>query len=151
MSLLPRRTHKGMPLYRHLRPSIPQFLLDSSQRPHATPVIYHTQTASSPCTRHHGRHGYSYTRKHLFSTTSHQFLASAREPTYYEILDVPVTATPSEIKKCASPKTHTPRILNLWTKQKVLLPLPSPPPRSQPGRSNSFLPLCQNFLRLQCS
>ncbi|KAL2788102.1 DnaJ domain-containing protein [Aspergillus keveii] len=86
-----------MPLYRHLRPSIPQFLLDSSHRPHTTPVIYHTKTASSSCTRHHGhRHGYSYTRRHLFSTT---FLASAREPTYYEILDVPVTATPSEIKK----------------------------------------------------
>ncbi|KAL2843982.1 DnaJ domain-containing protein [Aspergillus pseudodeflectus] len=59
-----------------------------------------TKTASSSCTRHHGlRHGYSYTRRLLFSTTSHQFLASTREPTYYEILDVPVTATPSEIKK----------------------------------------------------
>ncbi|CEL02624.1 hypothetical protein ASPCAL03791 [Aspergillus calidoustus] len=89
-----------MPLHRHLRPSVTQFLLDSSHRPYATPVIYHTKTASSSCTRHHGlRHGYSYTRRLLFSTTSHQFLASTREPTYYEILDVPVTATPSEIKK----------------------------------------------------
>ncbi|KAL3437692.1 DnaJ domain-containing protein [Aspergillus tetrazonus] len=40
-----------------------------------------------------------YTRKAQFSTASVRLLASSREPTLYEVLDVPVTATPAEIKK----------------------------------------------------
>ncbi|KAL2812814.1 DnaJ domain-containing protein [Aspergillus granulosus] len=89
-----------MPLYRRLRPSIPQLIFDRSHQLHATPVFHHINLASRSYTRHH-RHGcgFSYTRKIPFSTTSQRFLASSREPTYYEILDVPVTATPSEIKK----------------------------------------------------
>ncbi|KAL5050313.1 hypothetical protein BDW71DRAFT_173591 [Aspergillus fruticulosus] len=53
-----------------------------------------------PRRRH--RYGYDhgrYTRKEAFSTTSARSRASSREPTLYEILDVPVTATPAEIKK----------------------------------------------------
>ncbi|KAL3468284.1 DnaJ domain-containing protein [Aspergillus heterothallicus] len=89
-----------MPLSRHLRPPVPQFILESSYRGRASPIHHCTKLSWSPCTRHHGcRHGYSYTRKLPFSTTSRRSLASPREPTYYEVLDVPVTATPSEIKK----------------------------------------------------
>jgi hypothetical protein len=34
-----------------------------------------------------------------FSTTAAAWYASGREPTYYEVLNVPVTATTAEIKK----------------------------------------------------
>ncbi|RAH46832.1 DnaJ domain protein [Aspergillus brunneoviolaceus CBS 621.78] len=36
-----------------------------------------------------------------FSTTTHHH-ASAREPTYYEVLDIPITASQGEIKKCVA-------------------------------------------------
>lgn len=37
-----------------------------------------------------------------FSTSS-RFRATSRDPTYYEILDVPITASTAEIKKYVSP------------------------------------------------
>lgn len=43
----------------------------------------------------------NYTSKNAFSSSSSTLHASPREPTYYEILNVPVTATTSEIKKWA--------------------------------------------------
>ncbi|KAL2833374.1 DnaJ domain-containing protein [Aspergillus cavernicola] len=78
-----------MPFPRHLRSSISQLLLDN---PH-----FHIYTPSSSC---HGReHRHGDTHKATFSTTHPQSYASSREPNHYEILDVPVTANPSEIKK----------------------------------------------------
>ncbi|RAL16468.1 DnaJ domain protein [Aspergillus homomorphus CBS 101889] len=71
-----------------------------------------TRTASSTTPsyihRLHNRSSpFSHSHKHVssqkshttpFSTTSHH-RASAREPTYYELLDVPITASQGEIKK----------------------------------------------------
>lgn len=101
-----------------------------------------------------------YTRKAQFSTASVRLLASSREPTLYEVLDVPVTATPAEIKKCVLPLlsssyhclNHTKRECEYYTDmyiiQKVLRPLPRPPPRPQPQRPRRLLALRQNLFRL---
>ncbi|OJJ53141.1 hypothetical protein ASPSYDRAFT_162965 [Aspergillus sydowii CBS 593.65] len=83
-----------MPFPRHLRTAISQFLLDNSHCPQG--FVQHDHISPTSNARSHG-HG--HTRKARFSTTSSQSLASSREPTHYEVLDVPVTATPAEIKK----------------------------------------------------
>ncbi|KAL4927204.1 DnaJ domain protein [Aspergillus undulatus] len=96
-----------MPLTHHLRTPISQFLFDSSHCHQA--FVQHNYNrpralnqSHRPRRRHNSSYGYShdhgYTRKARFSTRS-QSLASSREPTFYEVLDVPVTATPAEIKK----------------------------------------------------
>ncbi|KAL2867890.1 DnaJ domain protein [Aspergillus lucknowensis] len=89
-----------MPFLRNLRTSISQSLLDGPHCPHVLPDLpHHAHTTSSAPRCNRDRHGYNHTRKAPVSTTAPRQLASSREPTYYEILDVPVTATPSEIKK----------------------------------------------------
>ncbi len=90
-----------MPFPRHLRTAISQFLLDNSHCPQG--FVQHDHISPTSNARSHG-HG--HTRKARFSTTSSQSLASSREPTHYEVLDVPVTATPAEIKKCVFNPSH---------------------------------------------
>ncbi|KAL4921211.1 DnaJ domain-containing protein [Aspergillus aurantiobrunneus] len=86
-----------MPFPRHLRTPISQFILDN---PHSHQVFQHDHISPTSNASSHGlRHGHSHTQRAPFSTTRSQYLASSREPNHYEILDVPVTATPSEIKK----------------------------------------------------
>ena len=78
-------------------------------------------TASHRTQRPHRSHGHTHRigSKSLFSTSSRLSYATSREPSLYEILDVPVTASLSEIKKYVAPpptpqpghtkKTHTHR------------------------------------------
>ncbi|KAI9371561.1 DnaJ domain-containing protein [Aspergillus egyptiacus] len=85
-----------MPLTRHLRPSISQTFYDHARHLHPGPICYHrAHTATYTC-NHGARQRPTY--KHSCLTQARSY-ASSREPTLYEILDVPVTATPSEIKK----------------------------------------------------
>lgn len=76
-------------------------------------------TASHRTQRPHRSHGHTHRigSKSSFSTSSRLSYATSREPNLYEILDVPVTASLSEIKKYVAPpptpqpghtkKTHT--------------------------------------------
>lgn len=96
----PTHTNEGMPFPRHLRTPISQFLLDNSHGPQG--FVQHDHISPTSNARSHGR---GRTRKAPFSTSSRS-LASSHEPTHYEILDVPVTATPAEIKKCVSNPSH---------------------------------------------
>ncbi|KAL4906452.1 hypothetical protein BDW74DRAFT_176774 [Aspergillus multicolor] len=94
-----------MPFPRTLRTPVSQFLLDCSHShqinsPHEyifpSTFDFHSY-GHRP--RQRSSHGLGYNQKAAFSTTRPQYLASSREPTLYEVLDVPVTATPAEIKK----------------------------------------------------
>ncbi|KAL4939003.1 DnaJ domain-containing protein [Aspergillus oleicola] len=96
-----------MHLNRHLRTPVSQFLFDNAHsHSHSHPAsVQHDHTLNAhkhaqhrPSSYSYG-HGYGYTRKARFSTTRPNPLASSREPSLYEVLDVPVTATPAEIKK----------------------------------------------------
>ncbi|RDW57144.1 DnaJ domain protein [Aspergillus mulundensis] len=94
-----------MPFPRPLRTPISQFLLDNSHfhqntLPHEY-ISFPTFNVHSYGHRRRHRYdiGYGYTQRTAFSTTRPQYFASSREPTLYEVLDVPVTATPAEIKK----------------------------------------------------
>ncbi|PYH45175.1 DnaJ domain protein [Aspergillus saccharolyticus JOP 1030-1] len=71
----------------HLRPGPALTLTDIH--------TFHTHSRSSPPPP---RHIFSKTQTTFFSTKSRD-LASAREPNYYEVLDVPITASQGEIKK----------------------------------------------------
>ncbi|PYH95151.1 hypothetical protein BO71DRAFT_440502 [Aspergillus ellipticus CBS 707.79] len=62
----------------------------------------HTHTHSKP--PNPTNPSYAHTQRTPFSTTS-AARASAREPTYYELLDIPPSATPSEIKNVLSNAT----------------------------------------------
>ena len=84
-----------------------------------------------------------------FSTSS-PCRAASREPTLYEVLDVPITATTAEIKKYRSPSIPPLKDYRLTqTKQTILLPLPPPPPRQEPHRPPRNQPLLPHLLRLQ--
>ncbi|KAL4785759.1 DnaJ domain-containing protein [Aspergillus varians] len=88
-----------MPLPRRPGTPIFQFLFDN---PHCHQAFPHDHICSPTSNAHsHGhRHSHGHTHKAPFSTTKRlQYLDSPREPNYYEVLDVPVTATTSEIKK----------------------------------------------------
>ncbi|KAL4809058.1 DnaJ domain-containing protein [Aspergillus unguis] len=88
-----------MHLSRNLRTPISQFLFENThchqsiQHDCISPTLNHTRPRTSY------RRGDVHTRKAPFSTSCPRHLASSREPTLYEVLDVPVTATPAEIKK----------------------------------------------------
>ncbi|KAL4956584.1 DnaJ domain-containing protein [Aspergillus filifer] len=107
-----------MHLHRHLKTPVSQFLFDNVpclSHPHPALVQHDSQHPQALNSRGYGHrlknYGYSYaygygygfghghTRKARFSTTRPHFLALSREPSLYEVLDVPVTATPAEIKK----------------------------------------------------
>ncbi|KAL4964795.1 DnaJ domain protein [Aspergillus stella-maris] len=106
-----------MHLHRHLRTPVSQFLFDNvlchshphpalvqhdSHHPRALDFHGHGGHRLSSCGYSYAyghRYGYGHTRKARFSTTRPHSLASAREPSLYEVLDVSVTATPAEIKK----------------------------------------------------
>ncbi|OOF97788.1 hypothetical protein ASPCADRAFT_163797 [Aspergillus carbonarius ITEM 5010] len=64
-------------------------------RPSAARLRYRINTHPS---NHINTTPYTFTQRTPFSTTQFHH-ASAREPTYYEILDIPPTASQSEIKK----------------------------------------------------
>lgn len=92
------------------------------------------------------------TTKHAFSTSS-TFLARSHDPTYYDILDVPVTATTADIKKYASspppsPSTHKIESNRTNLNKTILHPLPPPPPRPQPLRPKRLLSLRPDLRRL---
>ncbi|KAL4878573.1 DnaJ domain-containing protein [Aspergillus karnatakaensis] len=91
----------GMPCLRHLKIPIAQFHLDNPHCHRAIPILPrdHYSTSSIRNYRQISIFCYGHTHKSFFSTSRSHSLASAREPTYYEVLDVPITATPAEIKK----------------------------------------------------
>lgn len=122
-----------MPFPRHLRTPISQFLLDNSHCPQGFAQHDHISPTSNARS-----HGHGYTRKAPFSTTSSRSLASSREPTHYEILDVPVTATPAEIKKCVSNPSHP----------TSLPPTPATATATQLPISFYFYPITTNKLQL---
>ncbi|KAL4978082.1 DnaJ domain-containing protein [Aspergillus desertorum] len=90
---------------RRLRTLFAQLFLDNSHCHQA--ILPHDRippTSNVGSYRPRRRHGYDhdygrYTCKAAFSTMSARSRASSREPTLYEVLDIPVTATPAEIKK----------------------------------------------------
>ena len=92
---------------------------------------------------------------HNFTTSNPR---QAREPNFYEILDVPISSTPAEIKKYrTSPKSpskpnHQPKSETLTPKptQTILRPLPPPPSRPQQIRPRRQPTLRPNLSRLQC-
>ncbi|KAE8411850.1 hypothetical protein BDV36DRAFT_273180 [Aspergillus pseudocaelatus] len=58
-----------------------------------------------PHTQHWNHtHPTSYTSTTSFSTSPTR-RATSREPNHYEVLEVPITASPAEIKKCVYPST----------------------------------------------
>lgn len=145
----------------------PLFLL---QCPHKTSLpssrVIHGNRRT--LTRHHGRSTRPTRTQHHHAT--HPCLLHAqfkcfstrtpirKEQNYYEILDVPITATPADIKKSVyttTPPTpppsssfSSPTKPSLNTLQKILRPLPAPPPRPQPHRPNRQRTLRKNLLRL---
>ncbi|KAL4873150.1 DnaJ domain-containing protein [Aspergillus spectabilis] len=88
-----------MPCPRYLRVPVVQFYLDNSHCHRAIPTLSREHISTCIIRSHGQRYSHGHTHKAPFSTSRSHHLASAREPTYYEILDVAVTATPSEIKK----------------------------------------------------
>ena len=94
----------------------------------------------------------------FFSTSNPTW---AREPNFYEILDVPTTASAAEIKKythtiippAPSPYPIPYMFLNTYlhtNRQTILRPLNAPPPRPQPHRPRRKPTLRPHFRRLQC-
>lgn len=85
----------------------------------------------------------------FFSTTT-RYHARSHEPTYYEILNVPVTATAAEIKRYVPINPHSMfiTILTISAEQTILRALPQTPPRPQPLRPQSNRTLRHNLIRL---
>ncbi|KAL3481596.1 DnaJ domain-containing protein [Aspergillus californicus] len=96
-----------MPFPRHLKASTSRIAFHCPCRRYTNFILPYHEHTTSIYTRYRCRHrygyghgyGYGHTRKARFSTTHSRYYAASREPTLYEILDVPVTASQSEIKK----------------------------------------------------
>ncbi|KAL5342539.1 DnaJ domain-containing protein [Aspergillus crustosus] len=90
-----------MPCPRSLRGSIAQIYLEPPCCYTTIPILPRDHISSTISNIRSRRQRTRYGRIHRasFSTSRSPRLASPRDPSYYEILDIPVTATPAEIKK----------------------------------------------------